>query len=64
MKLKRNYGGIKVICETLDRETKQWLPGQILEPSILNNVFWVKIYYPDGAILERSRNISEIRKIS
>lgn len=54
-----DFYGIRV--EAIDRKTKQWLPAEIVEASCLNNVFWVRIHYPEGRVLERPRNIAEIR---
>ncbi len=47
--------------QVFECDINQWLPVKILEASVLRDVLWVRIYYPDGTILERPRNKELLR---
>lgn len=51
-------------CKVWDRETKKWLRCQIVSASVLRDICWVSICYPDGTMAERPRNIVEMRMLS
>lgn len=47
--------------QVFELDINKWLPVKILEASCFKNVLWVRIYYPDGTVLERPRNKELLR---